>query len=139
MRVRRSTDERGAGLVASFAGLLVVLVLLLFAVETLASLYARTSVTAAAHDGARTVASDDLVRAGDRSPQGRVIGAAEAEVRLLLGRAGETAELAWSFSADEVVLRVRARRPSILPAPWRPGGDPGWIERTVRVRIERLR
>ena len=43
-------QERGAGLVASFAGLLVVLVLLLFAVEVLVGLYAGTVLTGATHD-----------------------------------------------------------------------------------------
>ena len=131
--------ERGSGLVASLAGLLVVLVLLLFAIESLVGLYARSMLTAAAHDGARAVATDERVRGGQRAPEPGVVAPAEQQVRSLLGEVGDTAELTWSIEADEVVLRARARRPSFVPDAWRPGDDPGWIERTVRVRIERLR
>jgi hypothetical protein len=135
----RRRSERGSGLVASLAGLLVVLVLLLFAVESLVGLYARSMLTAAAHDGARAVAVDDGVRGGERALAPEVVAPAEQQVRGLLGQAGDTAELTWSIEADQVVLRARTRRPSFRPDAWRPGDDPEWIERTVRVRIERLR
>ncbi len=64
---------------------------------------------------------------------------AEAEVRSLLGRYGDTVELDWADStAGTVALRVRARPPGFLWAALR-GPGAALVERTVRVRVEALR
>jgi Flp pilus assembly protein TadG len=128
--------ERGAGLIATFSGLLVVLVLLLFAVEVLVGLYAGTALTGATHAAARQVASDPRVRSG-ADPAGAVQ-EAEAELRDALGGTGGATEVRWSVDADQVVVQARQQRPGFLPVSWRTT-DPRWIDRTVRVRVEALR
>jgi hypothetical protein len=131
------SDERGAGLISTFAGLLVVLVLLLFAVDVLVGLYAGTSLAGATHAAARQVASDHRVRDGS-DPQAAVQ-AGDAELRDLLGGIGRDADVRWAVDGDEVELEARIRRPGILPAGWRSTGRDAWIERTVHVRVEALR
>jgi hypothetical protein len=130
-------DERGAGLVSTFAGLLVVLVLLLFAVDVLTGLYAGTSLSGATHAAARQVASDRRVRDGS-DPQAAVR-AGDEELRDLLGGIGRDVELRWAVHDDQVEVQARVRRPGILPVGWRATGRDGWIERTVHVRVEALR
>ncbi|OWY58817.1 hypothetical protein B7486_77940, partial [cyanobacterium TDX16] len=80
-----TSDERGAGLIATFSGLLVVLVLLLFAVEVLVGLYAGTALTGATHAAARQVASDPRVRGGTDATA--AVEEAEGELRRALGGA----------------------------------------------------
>ncbi|MCD9622364.1 TadE/TadG family type IV pilus assembly protein [Rhabdothermincola salaria] len=132
------TTDRGAGLIGAISGLLVFLALLLFAVQTLVGLYTRSVVTEAAHEGARMVAGARV----DHSSPGAVADArvrAEAEVRRLLGRFGDTVELDWSGStAETVALRVRAHPPGFLWAALRGPGS-ALVERTVHVRVEALR
>ena len=132
------SPEHGAGLVASLAGLLVVLVLLLFAVESLVGLYARSVATAAAADGARIVASDPDVRSG-AAPTPATTRRAEDRVRDLLGEAGRSAQMSWSIDGERVALRLRTSAPRFLPRAWRSESDESTFERTVHVRIERLR
>jgi Flp pilus assembly protein TadG len=131
-------DERGVGLIGSVAGLLVFLAFMLLAVQTLVALHARSAVTDAAYHGARAVAgarvdhTDPVATAAARVD-------AEAGVRDLLGRYGDTVELDWAGSTDDTVaLTVRARPPSFL---WDALRGPGRaiVERTVRVRVEELR
>lgn len=129
--------ERGTGLVASLAGLLVVLALLLSATEALVGLYAGTVVTAATHAAARQAASD--VRARGGADPGGAMAEAEAELRSLLGRAGADAEVAWAIDGADLVVHTRQRRPSLLPPAWRPAWGGQWIDRTARVRLEDLR
>lgn len=117
----------GTGLVGSVVGVTMFLVLLLFGVQVAMNLYATSAVTAVAFDAARDVAG--------ATP----IAEAEAEARGVLGRfesAGGRLDFDWGGSADVVVLTVRAQRPSLLPRVRFPFET---IERTVRVRRERLR
>lgn len=123
---------------ASLAGLLAFLALLLFAVQTLVALHTRSVVTDAAYEGARTVAG---ARVDHTDPA--AVAAAQADaadtVRRLLGRFGDTVELDWSgTTTDTVSLTVRARPPGFLWAALR-GPGTALIDRTVHVRVEELR
>lgn len=115
--------ERGSGLIGTVVGILVFLMFLLFAAQLVLALHATSVVTAVAYDAAKTVAGADA-GASDIAQR-----KATAAVRRALGRLGGQVELHWSRQGDDVVLRVRAPRPSLL-------GD---LERTVRVRIEAVR
>jgi Flp pilus assembly protein TadG len=128
-RSARSGAERGAGLIGTVAGVAVFLAFLLFAVQLLFNLYATSAVTAAAYDAARTVAGGN---GGDTA-------SAEEHARQVLGRYAERVAFEWSVDDDVVALRVTAKNPTfLLPAL---GGAVGMdeIDRTVRVRVERLR
>jgi hypothetical protein len=106
----------------------VFLALLLFAVQLTLNLYATSTVSAVAYDAARQVA-----RSGDTTQ-------AEARARGLLDRfesEGGTLTFHWDVSgADAVRLQVVAERPALLAHMRLPFQR---IERTVRVRWERLR
>ncbi|HUP87204.1 MAG TPA: TadE family protein [Acidimicrobiales bacterium] len=116
--------------------MVVFLVLLLFAVQVLYGLYARSAVTAAAFDGARLAAGFDA--SGDRAS---ARAAAEAHIHEVLGGYAdrEGFDLEWSDPPDgrDVVLTVRARSPGFLPPSLRRPMGLDTIERTVRVRVER--
>jgi hypothetical protein len=116
-------QERGTGLIGTVVGVLVFLSFLLFAAQLVLSLYATSVVTAVAYDAAKTVAGAD---AGATEAAQRE---ATLTARRSLGRLGDQAELHWARQGDDVVLRVRAPRASLL-------GD---VERTVRVRVETVR
>lgn len=121
----RTSAEDGVGLVSSLTGVTVFLVLLLFAVHLVLNLYATSTVTAAAFDAARVVAGRD----GDE---------AEAEGRareLLDGYSAEDLTFEWTYTPDFVELRVVANHPTDLL----PGVPYGTVDRTIRVRLERLR
>lgn len=131
--VRVAGGERGAGLIATIAGVVVFLAFLLGAVQVTVNLYATSAVTAAAYDGARIVSGSDSPR--DREALRR----AERHVRETLGGYGDRVRLAWRVDGTTVALRVRARNPVfVLPVL---GGAFGFdeIDRTVRVRVERVR
>ena len=115
--------ERGTGLIGTVVGVLVFLSFLLFATQLVLSLYATSVVTAVAYDAAKTVAGADAGASDDARREATVV------ARRALGRLGEQVELRWSTDGDDVVLRVRAPRASLL-------GD---VERTVRVRVEAVR
>lgn len=114
------------------------LVLLLFATHLVLNLYAASTVTAIAFDAAREVAGSDGGPVAEA--------AAEARARALLGGIGRpgTLEFDWRYPStdgdgepDLVEVRVEARSPSrLLPAASLPFQT---VERTVRVRLERLR
>ncbi len=131
-------DDRGGGLIGSIAGLLVLLALLLFAVQSLIALFARSAVTDAAYEGARQVAGARIEHDDLRSV---VLARQQAErtVRSHLGRFGEQISLDWSGSSpDTISLTVHARPPGFLWDALRgTGTEP--IARTVRVRVERPR
>jgi hypothetical protein len=101
------------------------------------NLYAASTVTAVAFDAAREVAGSD----GGPAAQA----AAEARARSVLGEAGEPGalEFEWRYPStdgdgepDVVELRLRADSPSrFLPGVSLPLSS---VERTVRVRLERL-
>ena len=124
--------DRGAGLIGTVAGVTVFLGFLLLAVQLLFNLYASSAVGAAAYDAARLVAES-----GDPGPPAQH--RAEAHARQVLGRYADRVTFAWSVDADRVRLHVQARNPSfLLPAL---GGAVGFdeVDRTVTLRIERLR
>ena len=75
IRTRAPAPDRGSGLIALTGGLLVFLLLLLFAVQLSINLYARSQVTAAGFDAARRVA-------GYENEQRRGAATAEADTRL---------------------------------------------------------
>lgn len=113
----------GSGLLGTVVGGLVFLSFLFFAVQVVLGLYATSVVTAVAYDAAKTVAGADA-GASDEARR-----SATAAARRALGGLGHDVELLWSREGDDVVLRVRAPRPSVL-------GD---VVRTVRVRVEAVR
>jgi Flp pilus assembly protein TadG len=125
--------ERGAGLLGTAFGLLVFLLLLLFAVQVVHGLYATSVVTGVAYDAARTVAGHD--GASDRAA---AASAAEAILRSRLPAYGpDRLELSWRGldGGDAVTLTVRARHRTVWPR----GLDPAGLattERTVTVRAE---
>jgi hypothetical protein len=118
-----ASSADGTGVVGTVVGGFVFLSFLFFAVQVVLGLYATSVVTAVAHDAAKTVAGAD---AGAGAEAQR---SATAAARRALGRLGDDVELTWSWEGDDVVLRVRAPRPSVL-------GD---VVRTVRVRVEAVR
>lgn len=109
------------------------LALLLFAVQVLVGLYATSVVTAATYDAAKVVAGADQ---GD-SAAGRA--QAERRARGQLGRYGERTAFRWDNDADTVRLHVQAPRPTVLPRALVTSVGLGEIERSVRVRFERVR
>jgi hypothetical protein len=117
--------------ISSIFGLFTVLVLLLFAVQVVYDLYATSAVTAAAYDAARVVAGAD---GGSVATT-----AAEERARDALGRYGERLTFTWSLDGDVVELHVVARNPGFLPASLRSPLGVDTVDRTVRVRAERLR
>jgi hypothetical protein len=132
VRARRR-DDRGAGLFATAAGVVVFLAFLLFAVQLLFALYASSTVTAVANDAATRAASA-------AAPP---IATIEADARDSLGSVGETATFRWDVDdadgdgqPDTVVLEVVARPPRFVPSSI--GGSIGLdeVRRTVRVRAE---
>ena len=125
--------EAGAGVISTVAGVTVFLVLLLFAVQVLVGLYATSVVTAATYDAAKVLAGADT---GD-SAMGRAN--AEDGARRQLGRYGEKAAFAWENDAEVVRLHVQAPRPTLLPHTLVRGVGLSDIERTVVVRVERVR
>ena len=128
---RLREQERGAGLIGTIAGVTVFLAFLLFAVQLLFNLYATSAVTAAAYDAARLVAGGD----GGVADMPR----AEHHARELLGRYADRVSFEWAVDDDVVALRVVADNPTFLLPTL--GGSLGFdeIDRTVRVRVERLR
>lgn len=131
-RSPRSVDERGAGVLSTFAGFTTILVLLVFAVDVTVSLRARALVTSIAYDAAADVASAD----GQRDPA-RAASRAEATARELLGRAGPTARFEWADEGARVRLRVVVPRTSrLLPSLLRESAGLHTVDRTVRVRRE---
>ncbi len=116
--------ERGSGLISTWAGVLVFMVLLLFSVQVVLHLYTSSTTGAVAADAAHRVA-----RAADTEAL------AEDRARELLGSVGERAVFDWSGStAEHVVVRVIVDNPDVLP------GMPGLdiVDRTVRVRREQM-
>jgi hypothetical protein len=135
----RGRGDAGTGLIATFAAVLVFLAFLLFAVQALVDLYATTSVTSAALDGARLVAGAQVDH-DDPVALARARQAAEDRMRSELGAFGRSVRFDWSGSDDqEVQVRLQGQAPRF----WFPGLDHGWadaqVDRTVRVRVEAWR
>ena len=135
IRTRAPARERGSGLVALTGGLLVFLLLLLFAVQLSINLYARSQVTAAGFDAARRVA-------GYENEQRRSAATAEADTRLrtMLGSMGRDVRLEWDLSdPDTVRLHLTLTTRSVAPALVRGAVGLGEIDRTIIVRTEMRR
>jgi len=130
---RATAPERGAGVVATTIGAAAFLVLVLFAAHVVLGLYTTSVVTAVTYDAASEVAAADGPGAAG------AVARAEAQARRQLGAYGRDAAFRWDLSPDEVALTVQARRPSVLPRMLVGGTALGDIERTVRVRVEKVR
>lgn len=132
--------EAGAGILGTVLGAGVFLLLLLFAVQVLVGLYATSVVTAATYDAAKSVAGADV----GESPLAKAD--AERTAQAQLGDFGRRVSFQWGevdedgdSLVDVVLLSARAPRPSFLPRSLLGGVGLGDIERTVRVRLERVR
>ena len=124
--------QLGTGLISTVAGVFVFLVLLLLATQVLFDLYARSTVTAVAYDAARVVAGADSGGPG-------AVDVAESEARAGLGRYADGAAFSWQVDDDVVQLRVRVQNPSLLPPVFKRALGIDTVDRTVRVRVERVR
>lgn len=130
----RRAGEDGAGIIGSIVGVLIFLLLLLFAVQVVVGLYATTVVSAAAYDAAKSVAGADAARAPAAQAD------AEVTARRQIGAMGRRTEFSWAGTdADAVRLAVTAPRPTLLPAALTGPIGLGDIVRRVRVRVERVR
>jgi hypothetical protein len=132
----RARGDRGAGVFGTTFGLMMFLGFLFFAVQLLFNLYATSVVTSAAHDAARQVATLG------HPPTSSDLDAAEARARDLLGGYGwpDRVTFDWHGSDVDVVrLHVRANNPRFLPSALDQALAFDTIDRTVEVRVERLR
>jgi hypothetical protein len=130
--------ERGVGIIASAAGVLVFLVLLLFAAQLIFNLYATSVVNAAGMDAARQVASGEVDHA-DSQAVDEAMASAEARARSLLGEYGDHVRFTWTVDDERVSLRLQVERTKILPTAVASGVGLDEIDRTVTVRTERFR
>jgi hypothetical protein len=128
--------ERGAGLFSSAFGLTVFLVFLLFCVQVLFGLYARTTVTAATADLASRIARD-VAGLDDRGFDARA-----ADTRARLGGYGDRVDFAYALLdvdadgvTDTVAVTATAELPVLLPVRWS-GASPHRFTRTMRARLE---
>jgi len=120
-------------MIGTSLGVAAFLMFLLFAVQMLVSLHATSRVEAAAYEAARLVAAN-----GGEVPTLTSRSAAATQARQLLGQAGDHATFSWAGTTDQmVVLSVSASSPRFLPFDRELGLE--HIERTVRIRTERLR
>lgn len=126
-------DDTGTGLLPSIVGVGAFLAFLLLAAHVLVGLQARSALGAAAFDAARVVSGSDAAGRAD------AVERAERDARRVLGRFGDRARFEWRVAGDVVEVRATAPAPALLPVV--AGGPLGGseIERTVRVRVERLR
>ena len=132
-RPPRLAGDDGTGLVSTVFGVAVFLIFLLLAVQVIFDLYARTTVTAAAYDAARTVAGADAAA----TPAAQAD--AEDRARNLLGSYGSRVQFRWSIDTDEVTLTVHVHNPTLLPAMLTQPLGMDTIDRSVRVRREAFR
>ncbi|CAN5734094.1 hypothetical protein BH10ACT1_BH10ACT1_00590 [soil metagenome] len=137
-RRRHPSGEAGTGVISSAAAVLVFLLFLLFAVQVIVGLYARSTVAAAGYDAARAVASRQVDHT-DPAQVGAARRRAEARTRSLLGGIGEDARFEWTIDQDVVRLRLSVRSPGVLPSSVAEIGGPKDIERTFVVRVEEAR
>ena len=136
--------EEGQGLIPTLAGFAVVLVMILVVSQVAFDLYARSAVSSAAIDAARSVADD---RSSVDFPAGETAAIARAQQRAVaaLGAYGHTTDFHWAIlpspvQPETVSLRVhfdlRGSRYSLVGPLVLPGLNQ--FDRTVRVRIERI-
>jgi hypothetical protein len=135
----RGHRDRGTGMIASVAGLLVAVLFVAFAAQVLLGLYATSTLRATLHDAAARAASDGAATPGELA---RLAGEAEAS----LGPMGERTTVKLDLVdvdgdglADVVVGRAAAVPPRLVPRSV--GGMVGFeeIRAGVRVRVERSR
>jgi hypothetical protein len=129
-------------------GFAVVLVLALFVTQVVFDLYARSAVTSAAVEAARSVAgfaSAEPYTGTPSAAEQRAVSVAEGRARAALGRWGNVTSFTWRFlppQAPPTVVELEVRfdaaasgfdlaRPLALPGLNR-------FDRTVRVRVERI-
>lgn len=134
-RARRS-DERGAGLIGTIGGVMVVLLFLLLAVQLLIGLYANTTVLAVATDAAQRAAG----RGANRSPAALELYETDAE-RSLGGVGGdvdfsESIDRDGDGELDVIVVRATARAPRFIPTAFAAELGVERIEKTVRLDVE---
>jgi hypothetical protein len=135
-RPARTAEQVGTALVGTLFGVTAFLLLLLFAVQVLLGLYTTTIVTAAATD-----AADELTHAPNpSSPTAQQDVSSRAASRLgAYARRPGAFTLDWSGTdTDTVVVTVHARKLTLLPAAFGPSLG-NRIDRTIRVRVERVR
>lgn len=132
----RHAPERGTGVFSTAFGFTVFLVFLLFTVQVLFGLHARTTVTAVASDLARRAANE-----GEALDQARFDAYAE-EGRRRLGGYGDDARFSFALADadgdgtdDTVAVTVDASLPILLPVRWS-GLSPTDFRRTMRARLE---
>ena len=121
----------------------------MFATQVVFDLYARSAVTSAAVEAARSVAGfasgESAAANGLAATQQQAVAVAEARARASLGRWGDVTSFSWRFlPADgpptSVELEVRFDASAAGFDLTRPLALPGLnrFDRTVRVRIERV-
>ena len=137
MNVAAGHHERGAGAIASTAGVLVFLVLMLAAVQVMFDLYATSMVTAAAHDAAREVAGVEA--AADRC--GRIPDAERNFVEALGDYARQApVTLRWTCTGTDIVaVRVTAEHPTLIPGLAAGLLPLARVDRTIEIRLEQPR
>ncbi len=126
-------DERGSGLLSTVFGVAAVAASVGLASNICIGLWARSTVDAVAYDAARDIAT---------APVGydRATVAAQVldDARDALGEHGGDVQLdIESLDDDRVVLRLRSRGVSLLPAMIDGGPVVGALDRTISVRVER--
>lgn len=133
---RAPSGDRGTGVFSTAFGFTVFLIFLLFTVQVLFGLHARTTVTAVAADLAQRAANDgaDLDHAR--------LEAYALEGRDRLGRYGDDAEFDVALTDadgdgrdDTVAVTVEASLPILLPVRWS-GFSPTEFRRTMQARLE---
>lgn len=110
------------------------MVFLLFAVQLLFGLYARTTITA--------IGSDVAAEAATAVARGAHPADYAGVVRDRLGSYGDDADISVRLDdtdgdgvADTVAVTIDAALPTLLPSQWLPVGS-GRVERTMNARIE---
>jgi hypothetical protein len=130
----------------------VIVVLTLFATQVVFDLYARSAVTSAAVEAARSVAGFASAEAygspsgpGAASSEQMAVAIAESRARAALGRYGKVTTFAWRFLPTDgaptaVELNVRFDASASGFDLTRPLALPGLnrFDRTVRVRVEHI-
>ena len=135
-RTALTADQRGTAVVGTTVGVLVFIAFLLLATQVLLGLYTTTVVTATAVDAATSVARGGTPT--DRAVQQSATTEARRRLGAFAARPGRVT-LDWSATNDdEVVLTIHAQKMTLLPAVLGPALG-NRIDRTVRVRTERLR
>ncbi len=136
-RTVAARGDRATGVFGSTFGFTVVMVFLLFAVQLLFGLYARTTVTAVAADLAQRAANEGATGFGPDAQASY-----EAEAHRRLGRYADDATFEFRLddadrdgAADSIAVHVVAALPTLLPRRLVPG-SPASFSRTIRARLE---